>query len=171
MKNYLFVFLFTNALIGNCGLTPMVPYNPQPLDTVKVYNVYCSYFDGNVLSAWGGNYSSFFPPVECPQKNIELYLANRKTVAEYLFAQKFFWMKLYNTEDQLIFESLKHSDCRVGKFICYWPNGEKMLTGQYDGAVVNKKTGEYILKKCAGEKVGTWCHYDKKGMFVNYETY
>jgi hypothetical protein len=94
-----------------------------------------------------------------------------KLLSDYLSAQKFFWMKLYNTKEQLIYESLKYADCRVGKFICYRSNGHRLMTGEYDGAVVKKKTGEYVLKKCAGQKSGTWCYYDEDGKFLRYEEF
>ena len=171
MKNYFLFILLIQLGNGICHSSARLPFSPQPLDTVKIYNVYCSFTEGNAVTAWGGNYSSFYPAEECPQKSKDKYVENFKSITHHFSSQKFFWMKLYNTKDQLIYESLKYGDCRVGKFICYWPNGKRKMTGEYDGAYVKKKTGEYIFKKCAGEQSGTWCYYDEDGKFLRYEEY
>ena len=171
MKNYFFFILVILSINASSAAKLRTSVKPQALDTVKIYNVYCSILDGATMTAWGGNYSSFYPAEECPKKSKEIYLENYKTIAHYLSAQKFFWMKLYNTKDQLIYESLKYGDCRVGKFICYWPNGNRKMTGAYDGSTIKKKTGEYVLKKCAAEPTGYWCYYDEEGKFLRLEEF
>jgi len=171
MKNYFFFIFLLTAIDGTCGIKMRTSIKPQDLDTVKVYNVYCSYSDSVSYSAWGGNYTSFYTAEECPKKSVEKYIANYKILAPYMLNPKFFWMKLYNTKDQLIYEGLKYGDCRIGKFICYWPNGKRKMTGEFDGVIIKKQTGEYLLKKCAGQKTGTWCYYDEEGRFQRLEEY
>lgn len=133
----------------------------QPaIDTIKVYNVNGSYESTGEIFVWGGNWTAFFPSEDCPEPKEKYYL-NYQTVKRYVESETFFWMKLYNTNDELIFEGLKYSDCTVGKFICYYPNGQVQLTGEYGGYKIKK--GNYVLKKCLGKEIGTWVFYDESG--------
>ncbi len=139
------------------------------LDTVKVYNVYCSYSSGNSFIGWGGNWTEFYPSEECDTGD-KKYIDNYTIVSNYMKKRVFFWMKLYNKKDQLIFEGLKYSDCQIGKFILYWPNGKVKLTGEYDGYKYSKITG-YKLKKCSGKKKGAWVYFNEEGEKLNTITY
>ena len=133
------------------------------LDTIKVYNVHCSYSEGNSHTSWGGNWTEFYPTEKCPSDSIATYIENYSKVSLYMKNRTFFWIKLYNTHNQLIYEGLKYSDCKIGKFICYWPNGNIKVIGEYDGYSYSNKKG-YVLKKCAGKKKGTWVYYDENGI-------
>ena len=132
-----------------------VPLSGQKvLDTIKVYNVYCSYSEGDSYITWGGNWTEFYPAEECPINSKSKYVDNYKNVSSYMSKRSFFWIRLYNTKDQLIYDGLKYSDCRVGKFIYYWPNGRIKLTGEYSGYSYSDKTG-YRIKGCSGKKKGS----------------
>lgn len=135
----------------------------KAIDTVKVYNVHCSYADENSMSCWGGRWSSFYPTEKCPNDSLKKYIDNHKIASEYMSKKKFFWMKLYNTKDELIYEGLKYSDCSVGKFICYWPNGKIKLTGEYGGYKYSKSFG-YRITTCSGKEIGEWIYYDENGI-------
>jgi hypothetical protein len=151
-------------------LLPLVASAQKQLDTIKVYNITCSYQDGNSFTAWGGSWTPFYPPVACPDNDKSKYIENHKQVDEALKSRLFFWMKLYDTDDHLLYESLKYSDCTVGPFICYHPNGKVKLTGQYDGYKYIKKKG-YRVVNCEGKPTGTWLYYDEEGKLVKTENY
>jgi hypothetical protein len=68
MKNYFIFILLVYSINGACHFKTKAASAPQPLDTVKIYNVYCSFKEENSITAWGGNYSSFYPII-CPRKN------------------------------------------------------------------------------------------------------
>ena len=72
----------------------------QAIDTVKVYNVNGSYESTGEIFVWGGNWTSFFPSEDCPEPKEKYYL-NYQNVKRYVEAETFFWMKLYNTNDEL----------------------------------------------------------------------
>jgi len=135
-------------------------WSQKEIDTVKVYNVYCSYAEGNSYTTWGGNWTEFYPAEACPDSLKQKYIDNHIANSKYLNENIFFWIKLYNTNEELIYEGLKYGDCRIGKFICYWPNGKIKLTGEYNGYSYSTKTG-YKIKKCAGKKKGDWIYYDE----------
>lgn len=143
-------------------------YAQKTLDSLDVYNVYCTIVRNDPLSggvvwmkSWAGNYTNFYPTEECPEP-VDKYIQNLKLVSKYMRKRKFFWLKLYNTSDQLIYESLKYGDCTLGPFICYYPNGNIKLRGQNDGYKL-KKNGSYKKTKCSGKPVGTWHYYDNQG--------
>lgn len=143
------------------------PLFAQQLDTVKVYNVNCSIAAGNSIIGWGGNWTNFYPAKECPEPK-EKYYENYKAVSKYMDREKFFWIKLYDTEDNLLYEGLKYSDCTLGPFICYHPNGKIRMKGEYSGAKKNSK-GKYIMQKCSGKETGTWEYYDENGALIKTE--
>ncbi len=166
MKYTLLFSLFAMAL----ALSPCAMKSQTTLDTVKVYNVYCTYHNGNSFSSWGGNWCPFDTAEQCPADSIQKYIDNYKMVSGYLDSGKFFWMKLYDTKERLIYEGLKYSDCTVGPFICYYPNGKVKMKGQYAGYSYSEKNG-YELKKCSGTKSGVWEYYDEKGMLTEKENH
>jgi hypothetical protein len=142
----------------------------QKLDTVKAYNVHCTFSEGSSISAWGGNFTSYYPSEPCPEKSKQKYISNHKKVSQYMSSKKFFWMKLYNLDDKLIYEGLQYSDCSVGPFICYWPNGQFRVKGQYSGYTYSPKKG-YKLEKCGGEKTGKWEFFNEEGKSTKVEEY
>jgi len=145
-------------------------WSQKSLDTIKVYNVHCTYTSDNSINGWGGNYTSYYPSVKCPDVDKEKYISNQKIVDEYMDNQKFFWIKLYDINDQLQFEGLKYSDCCIGPFICYWPNGKIKLKGQYNGYTFSEKKG-YKIKECSGKETGTWEYFDENGKLTNKLNY
>ncbi len=160
--------IFSNVLVFIVILFPIISFAQVKLDTVKVYNVHCSYSQGNSTKAWGGNYSSDYPAEKCPEGDKQKYISNYETIDKYMTQRSFFWMKLYNTNDQLVYEGLKYSDCRVGPFICYWANGKIKLKGQYNGYSFSIKKG-YKIKKCLGKETGTWEYFDETGKLEKNE--
>jgi len=149
---------------------PLFSLSQTILDTIKVYNVFCSYSKDGSVNAWGGNYTSYYPSEKCPETDKAKYISNHSIVNDYMSNRKFFWMKLYNTNDQLIYESLKFGDCTLGSFICYWPNGKIKIKGQYSGYTFSAKKG-YKMKKCRGKENGNWEYFDESGILLKTETH
>lgn len=168
LKLYLYPKLLAKLFVAGILALPLISSAQLKLDTVKVYNVHCSYSQGNSFNSWGGNYTAFYPSEKCPDGDKQKYISNRATVEDYWGKRKFFWIKLYNTSDQLIYEGLNYSDCTVGPFICYWPNGKTKLKGQYNGYSYSEKKG-YKIKKCPGKEIGTWEYFDETGKFAKNE--
>ena len=137
------------------------------IDTLKVYNVYCSIIEGNSVFGWGGNWTSFYPPDSCTSPK-DKYFDNFKEVNKIMNSGKFYWIKLYNINDDLIFEGLKYSDCQIGPFVCYYLNGNIKLTGQYSGYKITKM-GKYKMKTCSGSPIGLWTYYDVDGNIIKTE--
>jgi hypothetical protein len=178
LKQYPFPMILAKLFTAIVLVFPLISFPQHGLDTtgvrwfltdtIKVYNVHCSYSQGNSFSSWGGNYTAFYPSEKCPEGDKQKYISNRAIVEDYWAKKQFFWMKLYNTSDQLIYEGLNYSDCTVGPFICYWPNGKTKLKGQYNGYSFSAKKG-YKIKKCPGKETGTWEYYNETGKFLRNE--
>jgi hypothetical protein len=88
----------------------------KSLDTVKVYNVNCTYTEGNSIITWGGNFTHFFPPTPCPRDSINIYLENYQSVQKYMNSRKVFYMKLYDINNVLQYEGLKYSTKTIKSF-------------------------------------------------------
>lgn len=140
------------------------------LDTIKVYNVNCTYTEGNSVISWGGNWTEYFPSIPCPSDSLNIYLENYQIVQKYLDNRDFFWIRLYDTNNVLLYEGMKFADCKVGSFICYWPNGQIKLRGQYSGYKYANKKG-YVIKHCKGKKIGDWIEYDINGIIIEKTSY
>lgn len=142
------------------------------LDTLKVYNVHCSYTDttGDTTNFynWGGTWTSFFPTEECTEPR-DKFRINRDTIMTYIEAEKPFWMMLYNTNEQLLYEGIHYKDCLVGPFIVYHPSGKVKTRGQYSGVKIHN--GKYKITDCEGKPTGTWISYNLIGHIVNTVKY
>jgi hypothetical protein len=167
MRGFLIDQAFMKALITCILSISFFPLIAQKLDTVKVYNVNCTIKLGNSVIGWAGNWTEFYPAVECPEPK-DKYYENFKLVNKYLDQKKFFWIKLYDTDETLLYEGLKYSDCMLGPFICYYPNGSIRMKGEYSGARKTSRGG-YVMKKCSGKPIGTWEYYDESGTLVKTE--
>jgi hypothetical protein len=146
----------------------------QVPDTVSVYNVHCSgrrldINDNIVIWGWGGTFTSFYPTEFCPEPK-QKYIDNHEIYTKAMDDRKIFWIKVYNTGDTLLYEGLQYSDCHAGPFICYWPNGNVRVTGQYPPLTVKRK-GKVILCDGGNKPSGIWKYYNEDGTFEKEEQY
>ena len=74
------------------------------------------------------------------------------------------WQKVSN-QNGIYYEGLFYTDCCVGQYIEYHPNGVISIKGQYPNMIVNE------LPDDACRKTGEWYTYDEKGELLTTETY
>jgi len=74
-------------------LFPINSFSQVELDTLRVYNVHCSFSEDISFHAWGGKYSSYYPAEKCPEIDKQKYISNYEIVDKYMTQNKFFWMK------------------------------------------------------------------------------
>lgn len=137
------------------------------LDTIEVYNVYCSYSKGNSHYGWGGTYCEFYESQPCNDP-IEKYIKAKKEMSKKDDSREVYWMKLLDTNDILLYEGLRYSDCAGGPFICYHLNGQVAIIGEY-GGWRKKRNGQYKVNCMISRKKGTWEYYDENGVLLKTE--
>jgi antitoxin component YwqK of YwqJK toxin-antitoxin module len=79
-------------------------------------------------------------------------------------------LQTYNGGDTLLYEAVQHTDCRVGWYIEYFPNGSKKVTGQYKENDTKKWKNLWNRGYCSKEH-GTWKYYNEKGDLIKTEEY
>lgn len=151
-----------------------VCFSQDVIDTVNVYNVNCcSETEVNAIvrtiDCWGGIYCEFYRPEECENPS-KKYTDSNELHEQCMNSEKLFWIRLYDTKDNLIFEGLRFSDASVGSFKAYHPNGNLMVEGQYTPCKV-KGNGEIKFVKSAGQPTGTWKYYDENGSLTQEKNY
>lgn len=79
------------------------------------------------------------------------------------------YLKTYDTEDNLISESVQFTDCPVGDYREYYTNGTLKVNGQYK----MNSTGNWknIFDRGYCRKVGKWIYYASNGSILKIEEY
>jgi len=71
-------------------------------------------------------------------------------------------LESYDENDVLLSESISCTDCGVGWFKEYYPNGKHRLTGKYKENPTGNGKGAWNMKYCNVE-VGEWIYYSENG--------
>jgi len=80
------------------------------------------------------------------------------------------FLKVYNEDDVLVRTAQQYSDCPVGSWTEYYPNGKVKVAGQY------KRNGQgrweqQDYRLICSIKEGEWKYYDERGNLIKIETY
>ena len=144
------------------------------IDTIKVYNVNCcseTKVDGIIQTThcWGGIYCEFYPTEQCESPSLK-YSENNKNHELFMNSGKLFWIRLYSSGDQLLFEGLAFGDACVGPFKAYHLNGKIKVEGQYSSCKI-KKNGKLKFTKSSGLRTGEWKFSNENGKLTKTENY
>jgi hypothetical protein len=77
-------------------------------------------------------------------------------------ANKVYWEKNLDRNNQLVYEGLKYNSCFIGSFIAYWSSGIVRTKGQY----LQNNSGSWSALKERGQcsvKDGVWKEYNEDG--------
>lgn len=78
------------------------------------------------------------------------------------------YLKTYNVGDTLVHEGLQYTDCSVGPFIDYYPDGKIRLKGQYR----ENHSGNWNPNSIVCDiKEGVWTYYNEDGSVQKIEKY
>ena len=86
------------------------------------------------------------------------------------FANKVYWERNYNKDNEILFEGLKYNSCFIGPYINYWLSGIVKTRGQY----LQNKTGNWPQLKERGLcsiQDGVWKDYTEDGDLKHTTTY
>ena len=115
-----------------------------------------------------------------PRDGKIIYLVNNKEVNKLVY-QNFYsvWhniglckpcvLKVYDENEILVRISLQHTDCPVGSWTEYYPNGVIKVKGQF----IENTTGNWsdLSKRGLCRQTGVWQYFDVSGNIIKTEKY
>jgi antitoxin component YwqK of YwqJK toxin-antitoxin module len=130
------------------------------LDTIETYNV-------GLRAETGPGYERYFVndrPVD------KLTYKKYKTKWDNIGICKPCFLKTYDVNDILVITSIQYTDCAVGLWTEYYPNGKIKLVGHFKENDSNNWTGLYKRGFCS-VKNGEWIFYQTNGMRERTDIY
>ena len=80
------------------------------------------------------------------------------------------YMKTLSPDDVLLYAGVQYTDCVVGNWTEYYPDGKIKLTGQYKENPTDNWNNIWKRGYCS-VKEGTWTYYDENGKVMKTEKY
>ncbi len=80
------------------------------------------------------------------------------------------WIKNYTLEGEFVSEGMYYTDCLVGNYVEYYPNGNKKLSGHYKENHTGTWEDLYQRGYCS-VKEGVWIYHNESGKISKREHY
>jgi antitoxin component YwqK of YwqJK toxin-antitoxin module len=142
------------------------------LDTVITTNARLLYSSTNWTTTDSNNQSYSLPPG---------YYVNRIKVSEEVYHHLDSllnnlnkctpcFLKVYDTDNNLVWESEHYKNCGVGPFVEYYPGGSIKITGQFKQNL-SGNWDDISAKEYRSKREGKWTYYDTEGKITKVENY
>ena len=130
------------------------------LDTVETTNV-------GLRSETGPTYARYYVNDKLVDKRT---YDNYQYLFDNLSKCKPCFLKVYNEDDVLVRTAQQYSDCPVGTWTEFYPNGKVKVEGQYKRNGQGRWEQQDYRLICSIEE-GSWKYYDERGNLIKVEKY
>jgi antitoxin component YwqK of YwqJK toxin-antitoxin module len=170
MRNLKLHFIFMRAvtiimvgLISFCDAYSQVNTNKNiysRLDTIETYDV-------GLSAEIGPGYAKYFVnDKEVDKRTYDLYKVPWDNIGKCTPC----FLKTYDEDNILVRESVQYTDCAVGLWIEYYPNGRIKVIGHYKENDTGNWKDIYKRGYCSVRN-GKWIYYDINGKETKIENY
>jgi antitoxin component YwqK of YwqJK toxin-antitoxin module len=138
------------------------------LDTMIIYSVNLASGPAKDCSHFDGKYPvKYF--VDCKEVSKEVYL-KYKNANDNLGKCTPCYMETLSKDGTLLHAGVQYTDCVVGEWTEYYPDGKVKVKGQYKENPTEKWNNIWKRGYCS-VKEGTWTYYDENGNVTKTEKY
>jgi antitoxin component YwqK of YwqJK toxin-antitoxin module len=130
----------------------------QNLETKKIYSVSLSFSNEKGINRYKINDKKVS---ESTYNKYNAYSGNMKTCTPCI-------LKIHNEDDILIKEGVYYTDCQIGSFKDFYPNGKTKLSGQYKENNTGNWEGIYKRGLC-NVADGQWTYFNEQGKILYSE--
>jgi hypothetical protein len=167
-KNTAILILFTCIITSSFAQTDSAASIYKGLDTITRYHVSLASGPAKDCSHFDAKYPvKYF--VNCKEVSKEVYLKYKEAndrIAECTPC----YMKMLDTNGVVVRIAAQYTDCAIGNWTEYYPNGKIKVTGHYKENDTGNWNNLWKRGYCS-RKEGDWIYYDENGNIIKREKY